>query len=110
MSKNKFSLEEAREIRRNFRLLAAISILYIGIGAAAMMYLESFSFVNSLYFSVVSLTTVGYGDYTPDTIAGKFFVMGYLIVGIGIIAALANNILRNAIARRVINDAEKMKD
>lgn len=97
------SYAEAKKIRRTFRLLAAISIVYLGIGTIGMMILEKFSFIDALYFSVVSLTTVGYGDYSPETTAGKIFVMAYLLVGIGIIAGLINNILKNIVARRVIN-------
>ena len=104
------SLEEAHKIRNTFRLLAVVSVLYVGIGTVAMMYLEKFSVIDSLYFSIVSLTTVGYGDFSPETTAGKIFIMGYLLVGIGIIAALVNNLFRSVLARRVINESQQKKD
>lgn len=107
--KDNISLEEARRIRNTFKLIALASVVYIGIGVIAMMKLEKLGFLDSLYFSVVSLTTVGYGDITPETSLGKIFVMIYLIVGIGIIAALANNIIKNVLASRVIKDAIKKK-
>lgn len=107
--KDNISLEEARRIKNTFKLIALSSVVYIGIGVLAMMKLEKLGFLDSLYFSVVSLTTVGYGDITPETSLGKIFVMIYLIVGIGIIAALANNIIKNVLASRVIKDAIKKK-
>ncbi len=103
--KDNVSLKEAKQVQTTFRILAAVSVSYVGVGTVAMMYLENFSFIDSLYFSVVSLTTVGYGDYSPETTGGKIFVMVYLLVGIGIIAALASNLVKSVVARRVINDS-----
>lgn len=103
--KDDVSLEEAKKVQTTFRILAVVSISYVAIGTGAMMYLEDFSFIDSLYFSVVSLTTVGYGDYSPETTPGKIFVMIYLLVGIGIIAALVSNLVKSVVARRVINDS-----
>lgn len=101
------TVAEAKAIRRQFRLIILTSLVTLAIGTSAMMYLEKLSLIDALYFSVVSLTTVGYGDITPHTTPGKLFVMGYLLVGIGIIAALVNTVLRNAVARRVITRSEK---
>jgi voltage-gated potassium channel Kch len=41
--------------------------------------------VNAIYFSVVTLGTVGYGDITPTTDAGKLFTVFYIIFGLGVI-------------------------
>ena len=42
-------------------------------------------FVDAVYFSVVTLTTVGYGDFAPQTDVGKLFTAVYVLVGIGIL-------------------------
>lgn len=46
---------------------------------------EKWSVLNAVYFCVVTLATVGYGDITPTTDAGKIFTMFYIIVGLAII-------------------------
>jgi voltage-gated potassium channel Kch len=47
---------------------------------------EGWGWLDSLYFSVITLTTVGYGDFSPKTDAGKLFTIFYILVGLGILA------------------------
>ena len=49
-------------------------------------YRENSSVFHSLWWAVVTLTTVGYGDVTPVTVGGKVFTFFVLIVGLGIVA------------------------
>ncbi|WNC17489.1 potassium channel family protein [Brevibacillus brevis] len=46
---------------------------------------EGFHWLDALYFSVTTLTTVGYGDLSPKTELGKVFTILYLFTGLGII-------------------------
>ena len=48
---------------------------------------EGWSWLDALYFSVVTLTTVGYGDLSPQTAVGKIFTMIYIILGLGILSS-----------------------
>jgi len=63
-------------------LLTAIAIVS---GTAFYSLVEGLRFVDALYFSVVTLTTVGYGDFAPETDVGKLFTAVYVLVGIGIL-------------------------
>jgi len=46
---------------------------------------EGWGLLDSLYFSVVTLTTVGYGDLSPSTAAGKAFTILYIFVGLSVV-------------------------
>ena len=70
------------------------------IGVVAYHWLEGWSYLDSLYFCVVSLATVGYGDFTPQTQLGRAFTIFYLINGIVILLALFDRI-RIVRARRI---------
>ena len=63
--------------------------------------LEGWSLLDSLYFSVVTLATVGFGDLTPTTDLAKLFTVGYITVGIGIVAAFASELTKFRRAERM---------
>jgi voltage-gated potassium channel Kch len=71
--------------RHTYRVLAASAILLIAAGTVIFSLLEDWSIVDSFYFSVVTATTVGFGDITPDTDGAKLFTVVYIIFGISII-------------------------
>ena len=96
------STQDAAKFVRQFRWIFLVSASTVLIGTVFYHIIEKWIWVNSYYFSVVSLTTVGYGDLAPTTNAGKIFTTFYLIIGISIIAALLNNILKNFIYKREI--------
>jgi voltage-gated potassium channel len=60
-----------------------------GVGAVFYHLVEGLSYVDAIYFTACTLTTVGYGDITPKTDAGKLFTAAYTFVGIGIFLGFA---------------------
>lgn len=75
-------------------LLAFIAVLVIG--TLGISLLEGWHLFDSLWFTLISLTTTGYGDMVPQTVAGRVFSLIMLAVGIGIFfyaASIAINML-----------------
>lgn len=68
---------------------------YISVGSIFYHLVEKWNWLDSVYFSVISLATVGYGDFVPKTDAGKIFTMAYVFVGIGLFIFVANSFLRH---------------
>ena len=94
-----------RIVRRLFkdpesRGLAVIALGLIGGGTLFYRAVEDFSWVDSLYFTVVTLTTVGYGDLSPATTLGKVFTVVYLLVGVGVLVAFLTLTARHMVALR----------
>jgi hypothetical protein len=70
-----------------YKLLAASAVALIAIATVVYKLLEDWSWVDSLYFSVIAVTTVGFGDITPSTDTSKIFTVVYLLAGISIFAS-----------------------
>ena len=70
------------------RVILGISALVaiVIIGVIGYMFIEKWSFFDSLYMKAMTLTTVGYGDTYPVTIGGKVFTFFVLMLGLGVVA------------------------
>lgn len=81
--------------------IAILVTLITTLGTGTVFYhtYEGLGWIDSLYFSVITLTTVGYGDFSPTTDGGKIFTIFYVLFGIGIVAFSANYLLKNAAKR-----------
>ncbi len=58
------------------------AVIMIGIGAMLFHWLEGWSWLDSFYFVVVTLTTIGYGDFTPTTPLTKLITIFYGLNGV----------------------------
>jgi potassium channel subfamily K len=104
-----------------FILALTISVSYISLGTLVFCLWENWSFADGLYFTVVTLTTVGYGDQDGWTSDGAmFFCTVYALVGIlllgtalGIIAAevlQANDDALDAVKSLALEIQEETKE
>ena len=75
-----------------YRDLLLTTSIVIAFGSIIYHYLEGWTWIDSIYFSVITLTTVGYGDFSPQTDGGKLFTIFYIIIGIGIILSFINTV------------------
>lgn len=68
------------------------------IGTVGYHYLEGWDYLDALYFTATTITTVGYGDLHPTTPAAKIFTLGIMFVGIGlgffVLSTFATSLLR----------------
>lgn len=92
--------DESQKIVRNFRLVGLVSAAVLALGSVFYVVVEKLSWLDAVYFCVITLTTIGYGDIVPRTDAGKFFTIFYVIVGVGIIATLVNLTVKRAVVGR----------
>jgi voltage-gated potassium channel Kch len=77
---------------KHYRDLLITTIIILGIGSVAYHYLENWNWLDSIYFSIITLTTIGYGDFSPQTDGGKLFTIFYILIGIGIILSFINTV------------------
>ena len=101
----KLNLPLGKAARTRMRLFVSVftAVAWLFLGSFAYVSLEDWRYLDSVYFCVVTLTTIGLGDFVPSTPAGVTFHYFYCVVGLGLIALLLTAISEfvNALADEV---------
>jgi len=102
--------ENAMDIKKYLPILISL-VIVITIGTILFHYIESWRWLDSLYFCVTTLTTVGYGDFAPQTDAGKILFIFYILSGLGILFAFVNAFSKKIVEYRtgILKKMEKKK-
>ena len=100
---------EYQKVHRQFRYALVAAFTILGIGTVVYHFVEELSWIDTLYFSTTTLTTVGYGDIYPHTNVGKLFTVIYIITGVGILAAFANLLIMQAVLSRKLKNRNSYK-
>ena len=79
---------------RIYKYLAVSAIALVTVATVVYRVVEDWSWVDSVYFSVVAATTVGFGDLSPTTDVSKLFTVFYILAGISLITTYLNVRLR----------------
>jgi voltage-gated potassium channel len=93
-------------VHRVRRAVVAISLV-VSIGTLGFMLIEGWSLWRSLFFTLVTITTVGYGDYGLSA-NGEVFTAFILVLGITTVTYPAGQLLRDIIELQ--NDWERRMD
>lgn len=59
-----------------------ILFCYICLGALINSCLQKLSFINGLYFTLVTIETIGFGDIVPETTGARVFICVYAAIGL----------------------------
>ena len=84
-----------------YRALIIWVIVLLAIGTIFYNQVEGWGVLDSLYFSVITLSTVGYGDLTPTTSAGKVFSIVYILFGLSLLASFVSMLAKE---RQIIHE------
>jgi voltage-gated potassium channel len=83
-----------------FRTLVILVFFTLLSGTIFYMLQEGWSMVDSFYFSVTTLTTVGLGDLTPTTTLGKLFTVFYIFTGLSLVLGFIDTIAKETFTSR----------
>jgi Ion channel len=88
---------------RGFVVLAVLTVVLVAGGGVFYSRVEELRPLDAVYLSVITLTTVGYGDVAPATDAGKIFTSGFVIVGMGILVGFVATLAGQLRARSMLH-------
>lgn len=90
--------------REKLHRLFLIVFLVIFFGGLAFTHVEKgMGLLEAMWWAVVTATTVGYGDITPDTLAGKVIGVVIMIFGIGLVGMLTATLAGFFVEEREMN-------
>ena len=106
--------------RRSFAAASYLLLLALVLTSSFMYYAEhthqpdKFSSIpNAMYWSLITLTTVGYGDVSPVTSVGKFISIFTAFLGVSIVAMLTGIVasaFTNQIARKKVIFEDQIRE
>jgi hypothetical protein len=62
-------------------------------GALVFVFLEDWSYIEAIYFTVITLTSIGFGDYLPSSTASRVFTMFFIILGLGTASSMIKTMM-----------------
>jgi len=104
---------------RNLILAALMLALIVSLGTVGYMVLEKWNFLDALYMTVITLTTVGFGEVNPVSDHGRILTMTILLSGLGVVGYLVGTLtqivvegqlLRIMGRKKLERQIEKLKD
>lgn len=105
-------------VKEEIMLFLMVTAIFLFLTSAGIYYFENEaqpeifkSIFHSGWWSVVTLTTVGYGDVYPITLGGKIFTFFILILGVGVVTIPAG-LVASALtkAREIEDESIRMKE
>ncbi|MBN8632646.1 MAG: two pore domain potassium channel family protein [Rhodobacterales bacterium] len=91
---------ERRRVGAFFGALTGIFLLLLGGSTVFFHYQEGWSWIDAWFFTVTTVSTVGYGNLVPATTIGKLVTTGLIFSGIGLFGLAATQIANNFVNGR----------
>ncbi len=93
----RFLLDDVRDPR--FKAIAGTALGLIAIGSVVFWLLEGWMLLDAVAFSVMTVTTVGFGDLAARTAPGKIFTIVYVVLGVGLLGGFLSLVAKRASGR-----------
>jgi voltage-gated potassium channel len=87
-------------VRRRLQIFLVLFVVVTAVGTAGFMALEELSFPEALYYNIVTMSTVGYGDIHPTNNTSRLFAVLLIIMGAGTFIGVIANATEMILLRR----------
>ena len=89
-------------LRRAVGLIVTVAFLLAVAGAVLERLIDPAfaTFPQALWFTITTVTTVGYGDYIPNTAAGKLIASALMLTGLGLIPIITSVVVSILVSQR----------
>ncbi|MBR9701985.1 two pore domain potassium channel family protein [Candidatus Pacearchaeota archaeon] len=93
------------KVRGNIAVILIIFLAFIIGGAFAYSSIEGWNLLDALYFLVMTVTTIGYGDFVPLTDSGKILTIFYAFFGVAtalyVLSSISSSLFKKHVGEKV---------
>ncbi|MCG6944076.1 MAG: NAD-binding protein [Deltaproteobacteria bacterium] len=87
---------------RNIIFATVMLALVVSLGTVGYMTLEHWNFLDSLYMTVITISTVGFSEVNPVSNQGRILTMAVLISGLGVLAYVVGTLTRTLVEGQLL--------
>lgn len=88
-------------VSRRLWIGAGALVAIISTGALWYAFVEDFGFLDGLFMAVTTITTVGYREVHPLDTSGRWFTMGFILSGVGVMFYTAVTLVESTVAGEI---------
>lgn len=85
----------------NLIIVILLAVLLVAIGTAGYMVIENWTMMDSLYMTVITLSTIGYGEVNPVSPPGRIFTLFLIVMGVGFFLYVIGNVVQFLVEGRI---------
>jgi voltage-gated potassium channel len=113
------SSSDSNLVSRQLIVAVVLILVVVVIGTLGFHFIEGWPLLESAYVAIQTVTTVGYGDITPETHTGRIFSLVFMLLGVGTVlyglTQIARSVVQSGVieavsSRRKIREMEKLND
>ncbi|MHA2504141.1 MAG: ion channel, partial [Candidatus Kariarchaeaceae archaeon] len=93
-------IAETSFIERRLKYVVIVLSTIFVLNILAFIFLEGLNLLDAIYFTIITITTVGYGDITPENPVTKILLILLLITTLTIVATISEFVIDRVVARR----------
>jgi voltage-gated potassium channel Kch len=104
---------ERLTILRAVRTIVVVALVLVAVSGLLERLVEPETFTSiglAYWWAAMTVTTVGYGDIVPHTVAGRIIAVALMLVGFSLIPLLASAVVSVLVSKRSLADREKAEE
>jgi voltage-gated potassium channel len=82
-------------------IVVLLAVFLVGLGTTGYMVIEDWNLMDSLYMTVITLSTIGYGEVNPVSQPGRIFTLILIVMGVGFFLYVIGNVVQFLVEGRI---------